>query len=236
MRLWSGTSGFSYAEWKGAFYPEDLPQSGFLSYYGQHLNSVEINNTFYRLPKAEMLEKWRSQVPEDFRFVLKASQRITHRKRLKEAEEPLEYLVSTAKGALGGVLGPLLFQLPPYFRKNVDRLRTFLEAMPDGVQAAFEFRHESWFQEDTYEALAEGGAALVAADTGEGDAPVVGTTGFGYARLRRPGYTDGELREWADRFRKESWSDLYVFFKHEDEATGPALAARFNGVWSGNTS
>ena len=236
MRLWSGTSGFSYKEWKGAFYPEDLPQSGFLSYYGQHLNSVEINNTFYRLPKADMLEKWREQVPADFRFILKASQRITHHKRLKEAGEPLEYLASTAKSALGPVLGPILFQLPPYFRKNVDRLRDFLKEMPEGIQAAFEFRHDSWFGEDTYEALAEGGAALVTADTGEGDAPVVGTTSFGYARLRRPGYTDEELRDWAKRFKEEAWSDLHVFFKHEDEATGPALAARFNEVWAGNTT
>lgn len=231
MRLWSGTSGFSYSEWKGAFYPEDLPQSGFLSYYGEHLNSVEINNTFYRLPKAEMLEKWRSQVPDDFRFVLKASQRITHHKRLKEAGDPLAYLASTATGALGSVLGPILFQLPPYFRKNVDRLRDFLASIPEGIQPAFEFRHESWFEDDTYEALAKADAALVTADTGEGEAPVVRTAPFGYARLRRPGYTDEELEEWARRFKEEGWSDLYVFFKHEDEATGPALAARFNDVW-----
>ncbi|NNM32886.1 MAG: DUF72 domain-containing protein [Gemmatimonadetes bacterium] len=231
MKLWSGTSGFSYSEWKGAFYPEDLPQSGFLAYYGEHLNSVEINNTFYRLPKADMLEKWRAQVPDDFRFVLKASQRITHHKRLKEASDPLEYLASTATGALGSALGPILFQLPPYFRKNVDRLRDFLATIPEDIQPAFEFRHESWFEDDTYEALAEADAALVTADTGEGEAPVVGTAPFGYARLRRPGYTDEELEEWARRFKEEGWSDLYVFFKHEDEATGPALAARFNGVW-----
>lgn len=236
MNLWSGTSGFSYAEWKGSFYPEDLPASEFLSFYGQKLNGVEINNTFYRLPKKDVLEKWRADVPDDFRFVLKASQRITHRKRLKEADEPLGFLVGNATEALGDSLGPILFQLPPYFRKNVERLKTFLAILPDRVQAAFEFRHESWFEDDTYEALSDAGAALVTADTGEGEAPVVPTTSFGYARLRRPGYTDEELQEWASAFRKHPWSDVYVFFKHEDEATGPALAARFNAVWSGNLS
>ncbi|MGI9627680.1 MAG: DUF72 domain-containing protein [Longimicrobiales bacterium] len=235
MRIWSGTSGFSYKEWKGSFYPEDLPQTGMLEFYSRQLNSVEINNTFYRLPKTSLLEKWGATVPDDFRFVLKASQRITHRKRLKEAEEPLEYLVETATAALGSRLGPILFQLPPYFRKNVDRLRSFLEAVPDSVQAAFEFRHESWFEEDTYEALKEGGAALVTADTGEEEAPVVATTNFGYARLRRPGYTDKELESWAKSFQDQGWEDVHVYFKHEDEGAGPALAGRFNEIWAGNS-
>ena len=235
MNLWSGTSGFSYAEWKGSFYPEDLPAAKMLSFYGQHLNSVEINNTFYRLPKKSVLDKWRADVPENFRFVLKASQRITHRKRLKEADEPLEYLVRTATEALGSSLGPILFQLPPYFRKNVDRLKDFLSIVPDSIQAAFEFRHESWFADDTYAALEEGGAALVTADTGEGEAPVVPTAPWGYARLRRPGYSEEELAEWVRTFQSQPWSDAFVYFKHEDEATGPALARRFNGMWSGNS-
>ena len=232
MEMWCGTSGFSYKEWKGSFYPEDLASDKMLEFYGRHLNSVEINNTFYRLPKKSVLEKWRSSVPAGFRFVLKASQRITHRKRLKEAEEPLEYLVSTAVAGLEETLGPILFQLPPYLRKDVDRLRSFLAVVPDGVRAAFEFRHESWFSDDTYEALSEGDAALVTADTGEGEAPVVATTDFGYARLRRPGYDDDEIRTWAKRFKAESWRDVYVFFKHEDEATGPALANRFRESWN----
>lgn len=234
MRMWSGTSGFSYKEWKGSFYPEDLPQTGMLEFYSQKLNSVEINNTFYRLPKSSLLEKWGATVPEDFRFVLKASQRITHRKRLKEADEPLEYLVETATAALGPQLGPILFQLPPYFRKNVERLKSFLEIVPSSIQAAFEFRHESWFEEDTYEALREGGAALVTADTGEEDAPVVQTATFGYARLRRPGYTDKDLETWAKTFQDQGWDHVHVYFKHEDEGAGPALATRFNEIWGGN--
>jgi len=147
--------------------------------------------------------------------------------------EPLGFLVKNATEALGQGLGPILFQLPPYFRKNVERLKDFLAIVPASIQAAFEFRHESWFHDDTYDALSEGGAALVTADTGEDEAPVVPTASFGYARLRRPGYTDDELHRWAATFKDQSWSDVYVFFKHEDEATGPALAARFNKVWSG---
>ncbi len=230
-RLWTGTSGFSYKEWKGSFYPEKLPANRMLEYYSRQLASVEINNTFYRLPRAEMLEKWASQVPDDFAFVLKASRRITHMKRLKDAGDPLDYLVTTAVGALGERLGPILFQLPPYLRKDVERLRDFLAIVPDTVRAAFEFRHESWFGDDVYQALADHGAALVTADTGEGKAPVVETARFGYARLRRPGYGDAELAEWVAALRRSAWSDVFVFFKHEDEGAGPRMAAGFGEVW-----
>ena len=219
-RLWTGTSGFSYKEWKGSFYPEKLPASRMLEHYAARLSSVEINNTFYRLPRAEMLEKWAAQVPEDFAFVLKASRRITHMKRLKDADDPLEYLVRTATAALGSRLGPILFQLPPYLRADMPRLKAFLEIVPRTVRAAFEFRHESWFADDVYEALADHGAALVTADTGEGEAPVVETASFGYARLRRPGYEAGELAAWADALRRDAWSDVFVFFKHEGRGGG----------------
>ena len=231
MRLRTGTSGFSYKEWKGSFYPEKLPATRMLEYYSRRLDAVEINNTFYRLPRAELLEKWKSQTPEDFAFVLKASRRITHHKRLKDADEPLEYLTRTATQALGASMGPILFQLPPYLRKDVGRLAAFLETVPEGVRAAFEFRHESWFDDDTYQALSDGGAALVTADTGDGDAPVAATAGFGYARLRRPEYEDGDLAGWAAAFQEQEWDDLYVFFKHEDAGAGPALAARFRERW-----
>ena len=230
-RLRTGTSGFSYKEWKGNFYPEKLPANRMLEYYSRQLGSVEINNTFYRMPRAEMLEKWASQVPEDFAFVLKANRRITHMKRLKDAGEPLDYLVRTAVAALGERLGPILFQLPPYLRADVERLRDFLAIVPENVRAAFEFRHESWFVDEVYEALADHGAALVAADTGEGEAPVVETAGFGYARLRRPGYGEAELTEWAAALKRPGWSDVFVFFKHEDEGAGPRMAAGFRGVW-----
>ena len=229
--LRTGTSGFSYKEWKGSFYPEKLPATRMLEYYSRQLSSVEINNTFYRMPRAEMLEKWASQVPEDFSFVLKANRRITHMKRLKDVDEPLDYLVRTAVGALGERLGPILFQLPPYLRADVERLRDFLAVVPENVRAAFEFRHESWFVDEVYRALADHGAALVTADTGEKPAPVVETAGFGYARLRRPGYGEAELAEWAAALKRCGWSDVFVFFKHEDEGAGPRMAAGFRGVW-----
>jgi len=237
MRLWTGTSGFSYKEWKGSFYPGKLPANKMLAYYSRQLSSVEINNTFYRLPRAELLEKWAAQVPDDFSFVLKASRRITHMKRLKDAGDPLEYLVRTAVGALGPRLGPTLFQLPPYLRADVERLSDFLALLsegvgaPDGFRAAFEFRHASWFTDEVYQTLADHGAALVTADTGEGEAPVVATAPFGYARLRRPGYDDGELARWAEALRQPGWSDVFVFFKHEDEGAGPRMAAGFSEIW-----
>ena len=230
-RLWTGTSGFSYKEWKGSFYPEKLPANKMLAYYSRQLRSVEINNTFYRLPRAELLEKWATQVPDEFSFVLKASRRITHMKRLKDAGDPLDYLVTTAVGALGPRLGPLLFQLPPYLRVDVERLSDFLALIPKDVRAAFEFRHDSWFADEVYRALADHGAALVTADTGEGDAPVVATASFGYARLRRPGYGDGELADWVEALRQPGWSDVFVFFKHEDEGAGPRMAAGFRKAW-----
>lgn len=230
-RLWTGTSGFSYKEWKGSFYPEKLPANKMLAYYSRQLRSVEINNTFYRLPRAELLEKWAAQVPDDFSFVLKASRRITHMKRLKDAGDPLDYLVTTAVGALGPRLGPLLFQLPPYLRVDVERLSDFLALIPKGVRAAFEFRHDSWFADEVYQVLADHGAALVTADTGEGAAPVVATASFGYARLRRPGYGAGELADWVEALRQPAWSDVFVFFKHEDEGAGPRMAAGFQKAW-----
>ena len=235
-RLRTGTSGFSYKEWKGSFYPEKLPATKMLEYYSQRLSSVEINNTFYRMPRAGMLEKWASQVPRDFSFVLKANRRITHMKRLKDADDPLDYQVRTAVGALGDRLGPILFQLPPYLRKGVERLRDFLAILPDGVRAAFEFRHESWFVDEVYQALADRGAALVTADTGEGDAPVVETASFGYARLRRPGYDEDALLEWAEALDRPAWSDVYVFFKHEDEGAGPRMAGAFRDAWQAGGS
>ena len=231
MRLRTGTSGFSYREWKGNFYPDKLPANRMLEYYSRRLTSVEINNTFYRMPRLEMLEKWASQVPGDFAFVLKANRRITHMKRLRDAGEPLEYLVRTAVAGLGDRLGPILFQLPPYLRADPGRLRDFLAIVPGGVRAAFEFRHESWFTDEVYRALADRGAALVTADTGEGEAPVVETATFGYARLRRPGYGEAELAEWAAALARPAWSDVFVFFKHEDEGAGPRMAEGFGGVW-----
>jgi len=219
MQIRVGTSGYSYKEWKGSFYPEDLKSADMLRYYAERFTSVEINNTFYRMPKATMLEGWAGQVPSDFLFVLKASQQITHRKRLKDAGEPVAYLLETA-ATLGERLGPVLFQLPPYLRKDVDRLRSFLALLPEGRPFAFEFRHDSWSDDEVHAALRERNCALVCADTedsGEAGAPIVPTADWGYLRLRRCDYTAAELRPWADRIRSQAWEHAFVFFKHEDD-------------------
>ena len=229
--LRTGTSGFSYKEWRGTFYPEKLPPARMLEHYSRTLSSVEINSTFYRLPRVETLEKWASQTPPSFSFVLKASRRITHMKRLRDAEEPLEYLTRTATDGLGDRMGPILFQLPPFLRADVVRLREFLALLPANVRAAFEFRHESWQSDEVYQALADAAAALVIADTGDGEPPVVGTAPFGYARLRRPGYSRAELEGWAAALRRARWREAFVFFKHEDEGAGPRMAMRFGELW-----
>jgi uncharacterized protein YecE (DUF72 family) len=225
MRLLAGTSGFSYPAWKGSFYPKELPAARFLGHYAQRLPAVEINNTFYRMPRKELLEKWAAEVPDTFTFALKAPQLITHRKRLREPGDALSDFFGTA-AALGGRLGPALFQLPPNQRKELQRLREFLAQLPAGHRAAFEFRHESWFDEEVYAALRESAAALCVSDTGEEGrpAPVVPTAGWGYLRLRRPDYSDADLDEWARRIATQPWSDAFVFFKHEDAGRGPALA------------
>ncbi|MGD8318502.1 MAG: DUF72 domain-containing protein [Myxococcales bacterium] len=227
MKLRTGTSGFSYAEWKGPFYPVDLPNRHMLDYYAERLSTVEINNTFYRMPKRELLESWAHKVPDDFVFVLKASRKITHHSRLKEtAYQSVDYLWQVAE-ALGTHLGPILFQLPPNFEKNVDRLLSFMGSLPEGMRAAFEFRHESWFDEDVYEALRDAGHALCLADTDErATAELVSTTNWGYLRLRRNDYSDEDLRAWRAAVEAESWAEAFVFFKHEDQGAGPRLAQR----------
>jgi uncharacterized protein YecE (DUF72 family) len=219
MQVRVGTSGFSYKEWKGSFYPEDLKSAGMLAYYAERFSSVEINNTFYRMPKASVLEGWAEQVPSDFLFVLKASQQITHRKRLRDAGEPLAYLMETAS-TLRDRLGPVLFQLPPSLRKDLPRLREFLSLLPPGRPFAFEFRHPSWSDEEIHSALREGNHALVCADTEDsagGGAPIVPTADWGYLRLRRCDYTEDELHPWVDRILSQPWDRAFVFFKHEDD-------------------
>jgi uncharacterized protein YecE (DUF72 family) len=226
MRLRVGTSGFSYKEWKGSFYPEDLPASRMLGYYASRLDTVEINNTFYRMPTKDLLGKWAAEVPESFTFVLKASQRITHRKRLKDAGEDAAYFLEAA-GTLGARLGPVLFQLPPNLRKDLPRLQAFLDALPAGTRAAFEFRHESWLDDAVYDALRAKGAALCAADMddegGQGP-PLIATAGWGYLRLRRAEYTTADLAGWADRAKALPWGEAWVFFKHEEAGRGAAYA------------
>jgi uncharacterized protein YecE (DUF72 family) len=227
MEIRTGTSGFSYKEWKGAFYPEDLANDAMLAFYGERLPAVEINNTFYRLPKASVLAGWAESVPAEFRFAIKASRRITHFKRLKSPVEETAYLVGTV-GVLGPRLGALFFQLPPNFKQDTSRLVDFLALLPAGTPAAFEFRHPSWFDDATYTALADRNCALCLADSGEeGDAPRVATADWGYLRLRREAYDEAALADWRDWLTSQSWQRALVFFKHEDAATGPRLAGRF---------
>jgi len=234
VTLFVGTSGFSYKEWKGPFYPEKLPASDMLTFYAERLNAVEINNTFYRMPSVKLLEGWSAKVPEGFAFVLKASRRITHMKRLKDAREPLEYLLETS-ATLGDQRGPMLFQLPPYLKKDVERLDGFCELLPVGFRGAFEFRNDTWFYDQVYDVLRSHGLALVTADMGADDlAPVVKTADYGYARLRREAYDAGELEEWAARLTDVGWDDLFVFFKHEDAGAGPRLAQRFRELAAGS--
>lgn len=226
MRVRVGTSGYSYKEWKGPFYPEKIKSSEMLGHYSRQLDTVEINNTFYRMPSEKVLAGWASQVPDEFLFVLKASRRITHQKRLKNAGDELDYLLRTS-AVLGDKLGPLLFQLPPYSKKDVPALRDFLAALPEGREAAFEFRNASWYDEEVYDALREGGASLVVSDQKTDDPPLVPTAPFGYLRLRDEGYDDAQLERWAARIATQPWEHACVFFKHEDEGAGPAMARQF---------
>jgi len=229
MRTIVGTSGYSYKEWKGTFYPADLPAAKMLPFYAGHFGSVEINNTFYRMPEEKTLTKWASEVPDDFTFVLKAPQRITHQKRLTGVEGDVRQFLDVSK-TLGPKLGPLLFQLPPYQRKETAKLRDFLSLIPRETRVALEVRHDSWLAEDVYEALREHEVALCLSDTDEiadSDALLVPTASWGYRRLRRTEYPGDTLAEWARRVEAQSWSDAYVFFKHEDEGKGPAFAKQF---------
>jgi len=227
VKVWVGTSGYSYKEWLGNFYPEDLSSKEMLRFYSSRLPAVEINNTFYRLPKESVLASWAEQVPADFRFVLKAAQKITHVKRLKDAGAEVEYLFRVA-AALGQNLGAILFQLPPNLRKDLERLERFLSLVPSERAAAFEFRHPSWFDDEVLALLRARNCALCVADTDEAQNPnLIPTATWGYVRLRRSEYSRGDLLRWKDRILSQSWDHAFVFFKHEDEGIGPKLGAEF---------
>lgn len=232
MDLRVGTSGYAYKEWCGTFYPEKLPQARMLAAYAERLATVEINNTFYRMPTPDLLARWAGEVPDGFTFALKAPQRITHIGRLKNVEDPVDQFLRCA-AALGPKLGPLLFQAPPNFRKDLDRLRAMAPLLPRERRAAFEFRHPSWHDEETFAVLRENGWALVAADTDEDPepAPIVATADWGYLRLRRVAYDDGAMRQWVERLRTQPWREADVYFKHEDSGTGPRFALALREIW-----
>ena len=221
-----GTSGYSYPEWKGSFYPDDMKPKDMLPYYSARLSTVEINNTFYRLPSEKVLGDWARVTPEEFTFTLKASRRITHFAKLKDCGELLQTFCERAQ-TLGPKLGILLFQLPPYFRKDLDVFDDFLEAMPDGVRAAFEFRHRSWLADEVYTRLAAKNLALCIADSEDSTTPVVVTADYGYLRLRDEGYKSDDIAGWTDVIteREADWNDTFVYCKHEEAGTGPAFAA-----------
>jgi uncharacterized protein YecE (DUF72 family) len=231
MRVRVGTSGYNYPEWKGSFYPEEMKPALMLPYYAQRFSTVEINATFYRMPTPAAVEGWAKAVPDGFTFVLKAPQRITHFARLKNVDDAVRFFCDTAR-LLRARLGPLLFQLPPNFKKDVSRLGDLLVQLPPDLRAAFEFRHTSWFDEDVYMRLRGRNAALCIADTEEGSTPAMATADWGYLRLRAVDYTDAQLADWVATMRRigPAWSDAFVFFKHEERGTGPALAKRFEAL------
>ena len=227
--IFAGTSGYSYKEWRGAFYPPEMHPDEWLSYYASRLPAVEINNTFYRMPRSHVVETWRDSVPDDFRFVIKASRRITHQKRLKDAEEPMGFLLSRAE-ILGARLGALLFQLPPNMAINVERLKQFQSLIPEDLPVAFEFRHASWDDEAVHSALSERGHALVVThdDSSTQDSLLTLLPGpLVYLRLRGSNYTPAALRRWREKVRNSDADSAFVFFKHEDAGGGARMAESF---------
>jgi uncharacterized protein YecE (DUF72 family) len=227
MRFFVGTSGYGYKEWKGSFYPLKMKPAEMLGFYAQHFSAVEINQTFRRMPTDDAVEAWTAQVPATFQFVLKAPQKITHFKRLKGVEsETAEFLRVAA--TLKKQQGPLLFQLPPNFKQDVPRLEAFLKLIGKQARAAFEFRHESWFEESVFECLRKYSCCLCVADAEDLPATdLVRTADWGYVRLRREDYDDRSLSRWIATMRDQGWDDAYVFFRHEETGLGPKFGARF---------
>lgn len=221
-----GTSGYNYQEWKGSFYPADLPARKMLPYYASQFATVEINYTFYRMPTPKLIAGWREQVPPSFRFTLKAPKRITHDKRLRAAEvaDSLNAFL-TAASELGPQRAALLFQLPPNFKKDLPLLNEFLSLLPPKTVAAFEFRNASWLEDDVYDALRARNVALCIADSESRETPIIATADYAYLRLRDEGYGDADIARWAATAKKlsETAKDVFVYFKHEDEGKGAAF-------------
>ncbi|MEO5717242.1 MAG: DUF72 domain-containing protein [Chthoniobacterales bacterium] len=226
MRTWIGTSGFQYKEWKGTFYPEDLAAAKMLPYFAERLFTTEINYTFRRIPSPSTIEKWKQLTPENFRFALKAPQKITHFAKLRDCQDTLAYFCQIA-AQLGDRLGPILFQLPPSFKKDAEVLSSFLRELP-AVRASFEFRHASWLEEEIFALLRQHNVALCLADTKEMPAPTAITAHYGYLRLRREDYTGTDVTRWSEFVREQAahWGEVFVYFKHEESGMGPKLATQ----------
>jgi uncharacterized protein YecE (DUF72 family) len=224
-KVWAGASGYAYKEWKGSFYPEKIQPDAMLHWYAERLPAVEINNTFYQMPKVAVLDHWAQATPEAFRFAIKASRRITHDARLKAdaAADSVAYLYRNL-ATLGAKRGPVLFQLPPFLKKDVPRLQEFLHLLPEGHLAAFEFRDDSWFDDDVYAALEAAGASLALSEREGSSAPppLVETAPWGYLRLRLENYSDDDLAQWTRRLAATRWQETHVYFMHEPTAPGYA--------------
>lgn len=223
--VWVGTSGYNYPEWKGSFYPADLAAAKMLRFYAARFPTVEINYTFYRMPSEKLLAGWVPQVPEPFRFTLKAPRRITHDAKLLNCESLTATFCEVA-GTLGDRLGALLFQLPPSLKKDLGRLEAFLATLPAKAPASFEFRHPSWFEEDVFAVLRNAGKALCVADSEKLETPLETTADFAYFRLRDEGYQSTDIEEWAKKIAalQSRCKDIYVYFKHEEQGKGPEFA------------
>jgi uncharacterized protein YecE (DUF72 family) len=224
VRTWVGTSGYNYPEWKGSFYPEKLPAAKMLPYYAERFATVEINYTFYRVPNEKILAGWNRETPADFKLTLKAPKRITHIAKLKDCADLLQYFLKTA-ATLGPKLGAILFQLPPYFRKDLAVLDDFLALLPERTCAAFEFRHASWMDAEVFARLRTRNLALCIADSEKFSTPLELTADYAYFRLRDEGYTPEDLTRWAGTIRERAAAcgDVFVYFKHEEAGTGPAF-------------
>ena len=225
MAVWVGTSGYNYPEWRGSFYPQKLATAKMLGFYAQRLATVEINYTFYRSPKPEVLAGWSRQTPQRFRFTLKAPKRITHDARLRDCAQSLQYFLDIA-ATLGPKLGMLLFQLPPFFRKDLAVFEDFLALLPAHAKAAFEFRHASWLSDDVFERLRARNLTLCIADDEKRSTPLEITADHGYFRLRDQGYAPRDIERWARAIKEKTphCREVFVYFKHEESGTGPRLA------------
>lgn len=221
-----GTSGYNYPEWRGTFYPEKFPTTKMLAYYAERFHTVEINYTFYRIPTEKLLAGWAAGTPDGFTFTLKAPRRITHDAKLQRVEDLTQSFCRIAR-TLGPKLGVLLFQLPPTFKKDVAVLREFLELLPEGTRAAFEFRHASWHEADVFDALRTRNVALCIADSEKMSTPVERTADYGYCRLRDEGYQQADIERWAATVKGLGVANAYVYFKHEEQGLGPDFAKRF---------
>jgi uncharacterized protein YecE (DUF72 family) len=233
MQLWIGTSGFQYAEWKGTFYPDDLPTAKMLPFYAERFSTTEINYTFHRIPNEKTTDGWCAATPERFRFALKAPQKVTHFAKLRNCADTLTYFYSVIAN-LEKKLGPVLFQLPPNLKKDAQLLAAFLNDMPPTMRAAFEFRHDSWFDDEVFELLRQKNVALCIADSEKLSTPVVATADYGYLRLRREDYQQADVQRWAGTIQQQNsaWSAAFVYFKHEESGIGPKLAKQLADLLS----